>query len=38
MGLSPDLGPYGAERFRESRQYCLLDENRSSDCPYAELG
>jgi FPC/CPF motif-containing protein YcgG len=38
VGLSPDLGPYGAEGFRESRQYCLLDENRPSDCPYADLG
>ena len=34
---SPDLSAYGTEGTAESHQYYLLDENRTSECPYQDL-
>ena len=37
VGLSPDLSAYGTEGTTEAHQYYLLDENRTSFCPFEDL-
>lgn len=34
---SPDLSAYGTEGTTEAHQYYLLDENKTSYCPYSDL-
>ncbi len=34
---SPDLSAYGTEGTTEAHQYYLLDENKTSHCPFADL-
>ena len=34
---SPDLSAYGTEGTTEAHQYYLLDENKTSYCPYEDL-
>ena len=34
---SPDLSAYGTEGTTEAHQYYLLDENKTSYCPYNDL-
>lgn len=34
---SPDLSAYGTEGTTEAHQYYLLDENKTSNCPYIDL-
>ena len=35
--ISPDLAAYGDEGSTEAHQYFLLDENKTSSCPYNDL-
>ncbi|KAM0795124.1 YqcI/YcgG family-domain-containing protein [Usnea florida] len=37
VDLSPDLSAYGTEGTTEAHQYYLLDENRTSFCPFEDL-
>lgn len=37
VGISPDLSAYGTEGTTEAHQYFLLDENKTSTCPYGDL-
>ena len=37
VGVSPDLSAYGTEGTTEAHQYFLLDENRTSWCPFGDL-
>ena len=35
--VSPDLSAYGTEGTTEAKQYFLLDENVSAECPWGSL-
>lgn len=35
--ISPDLTSYGQSGSSESRQLCLLDENKTAECPFRNL-
>ena len=37
VGISPDLAAYGEKGSTEAHQYFLLDENKTSSCPYNDL-
>jgi len=37
IAVSPDLAAYGDEESTEAHQYFLLDENKTSFCPYNDL-